>query len=346
MTEAVPLISVSGLTKHFKTKKKFGRPAKVLKAVDGVDLDIYRGQTLGLVGESGCGKSTLGRLILRLHDPTGGSIVYNGTAIEHFNNKEMRPYRRNMQIVFQDPYNSLNPRKTIFESVMDPLQIISGGSRSEQEKTAELIMEKVGLDKTQFHKYPHELSGGQRQRVVIARAIVVNPDFIVCDEPVSALDVSIRAQILKLMRNLQREKKMAYLFISHDLSVVRYLCDTVAVMYLGKIIETGSRVDIFNNPGHPYTQALISAIPVPDVDAVTDRIILKGDIPSPIDLPSGCRFRQRCPWADHECENTEPSLAAHDEGGHKTACLKAAEPHPLRGRPIEAAALREKEVTI
>jgi peptide/nickel transport system ATP-binding protein/oligopeptide transport system ATP-binding protein len=323
------LVSVSGLTKHFVYRKKFnGKPAALLKAVDGVDIDIYRGQTLGLVGESGCGKSTLGRLLLRLHKPNSGSIVYNGIHLENLNQKELRPLRRHIQIIFQDPYDSLNPRKTVFDSVLDPLNVIAAIPRPERNAAVEQIFHEVGLDESHYFKYPHELSGGQRQRVVIARAVVLNPDFIVCDEPVSALDVSIRAQILKLMIKLRQERKITYLFISHDLSVVRYLCDTVAVMYLGKIVEFGTRMEIFNNPAHPYTQALISAIPLPDVDVKIERTILEGDIPSPVDIPPGCRFRQRCRWAIPECARLEPSLNISISETHKSACFRAVEIQP------------------
>jgi peptide/nickel transport system ATP-binding protein/oligopeptide transport system ATP-binding protein len=332
MSKQKPLVSVSGLTKHFVYRKKFnGKPAALLKAVDGVDLDVYRGQTLGLVGESGCGKSTLGRLFLRLHTPNLGSIIYNGVHIEHLSQKELRPFRRHIQIVFQDPYDSLNPRKTVFESVRDPLNVIGTIGRQERNAAVERIFHEVGLDESYYFKYPHELSGGQRQRVVIARAVVLNPDFIVCDEPVSALDVSIRAQILKLLIGLRREKKMTYLFISHDLSVVRYLCDTVAVMYLGKIVEIGTRMEIFNNPAHPYTQALISAIPLPDVDVKVERTILDGDIPSLINIPAGCRFRQRCCWARPECAHAEPTLDISISETHKSACFRAGEIQPEAG---------------
>jgi peptide/nickel transport system ATP-binding protein/oligopeptide transport system ATP-binding protein len=320
-----PLVSAAALKKQFILKKNIrGRPERILKAVDGVDLEIFPGQAVGLVGESGCGKSTLGRLLLKLHEPTSGSIVFKGQRIEGYDYREMLPLRRGMQIIFQDPYDSLNPRKTVLESVMDPLGMLRDMGRSEKETAAEQTLRRVGLDESQFNKYPHELSGGQRQRAVIARAIIVNPDFVVCDEPVSALDVSIRSQILKLMKSLQEERRMAYLFISHDLSVVRYLCDTVMVMYLGKIIETGSKEAIFTEAAHPYTQALMSAIPIPDREVRMNRIILKGDIPSPINIPPGCRFRQRCPRADRECETREPELSAPDGGSHRTACFKSA----------------------
>jgi peptide/nickel transport system ATP-binding protein/oligopeptide transport system ATP-binding protein len=338
MADAVPLIRASGLKKYFIRGKKFRGRTETLKAVDGIDLSVYPGQILGLVGESGCGKSTLGRLLIGLHKPTAGSIVVNGGIhIENFRDREMRPLRCTMQIIFQDPYDSLNPRKPVIQSVMDPLGLVSFRSRADKEAAAELMLHKVGLDSSQFRKYPHELSGGQRQRVVIARAMAVDPAFILCDEPVSALDVSIRAQILKLMKRLQEERKMAYLFISHDLSVIRYLCDTVAVMYLGKIIEFGSRSAVFNNPVHPYTQALMSAIPIPDPDIRREQIILKGDIPSPVHIPHGCRFRQRCPHAEAACGFEEPALRACEEEEHRAACFKFAEPGCREFRPAAAA---------
>jgi peptide/nickel transport system ATP-binding protein/oligopeptide transport system ATP-binding protein len=315
----IPIVRASGLKKYFVRKKK------CLKAVDGVDLEIYPGQTLGLVGESGCGKSTLGRLLLKLAGSTEGRIFFDGIPIENYSDREMRPIRYRMQIVFQDPYNSLNPRKTIVESVMDPLRLIKSVSTAEREQRAVSMLREAGLDESQFRKYPHELSGGQRQRAVIARAMAVNPEFIVCDEPVSSLDVSIRAQILTLIKKLRDNHRMSCLFISHDLSVIRYLCDTVAVMYLGKIIEIGSRSEIFNNPVHPYTQALMSAIPIPDVDIKRNRLILKGDIPSPVNIPRGCRFRQRCPWPADGCGLEDPVLRPCGNAPgetHKAACTR------------------------
>jgi peptide/nickel transport system ATP-binding protein/oligopeptide transport system ATP-binding protein len=333
MKDAAPLLRAAELTKHFVLKKSMsGKALRVLKAVDSVNLEIFPAQAVGLVGESGCGKSTLGRLLLKLQESTSGEIQFKGNRIEHYGYREMLPLRRHMQIIFQDPYNSLNPRKTVIDSVMDPLRTIPGTSKENREDQAAQILRRVGLDESRFYKYPHELSGGQRQRVVIARAVIVNPDFVVCDEPVSSLDVSIRAQILKLLKILQKERKMAYLFISHDLSVVRYLCDTVLVMYLGKIIETGSKDDIFNAPAHPYTQALISAIPAPEpppkgnssgnIGQRANRIILQGDVPSPINLPPGCRFRQCCPYSSGECAAEDPPLTAIDGSSHKTACYK------------------------
>jgi oligopeptide/dipeptide ABC transporter ATP-binding protein len=278
---------------------------------------------LGLVGESGCGKSTLGRCLLRLYDLDQGEISYKGKHLEELSFSQMRPYRREMQMIFQDPYSALNPRMTIFQSVRAPLDAFRCGSKAERKERVEEMLRYVGLSQDQIYKYPHEMSGGQRQRAVIARAMVLEPAFVVCDEPVSALDASVRAQVLNLMKNIQRDKKPAYLFISHDLSVVRFLCDRVAVMYLGKIVEYGTRDEVFQHPAHPYTKALMSAIPVPDVDVETHRIVLRGDVPSPMAPPSGCRFHTRCPMATAECAQQAPELTDLG-GGHLAACLRAA----------------------
>lgn len=293
---------------------------KVLKAVDGVDLTIHEGEIVGLVGESGCGKSTFGRTILRLHSVTDGTICFDGKNIEKMSMKELRPIRRDMQMIFQDPYASLSPRMTIYDSVKAPLDVLEK-NLSDKEKEAKIvdILSTVGVTEQHMNKYPHELSGGQRQRVVIARAMITNPKFVVCDEPVSALDVSVRAQVLNLMKKLQRDTGVAYLFISHDLSVVKYICETVAVMYLGRIVEIASKKDLFDKPLHPYTQALMSAIPIPDIHVKQDRIILQGDIPSPVNPPRGCPFHTRCPYASENCMETVPTLK--DMGnGHKVAC--------------------------
>ena len=319
MTEKKSLLVVKDLKKYFSVKGGPGRKKLTLKAVDGVDLEVLSGETIGLVGESGCGKSTLGRAILSLHPATSGSIQFEGREIVGKNRKELRPYRQYMQIIFQDPYASLNPRKTIFETVKAPLDAYKLGTEEEKVKKTEEMLRFVGMGDYQFYKLPHELSGGQRQRVVIARAMILNPRFIVCDEPVSALDVSVRSQVLNLMKAAQRKTGVSYLFISHDMSVVRYLCDKVAVMYLGQIVEFGSKEQIFHQPLHPYTQALLSAIPVPDVEREKKRINLLGDVPSPLYPPSGCRFHNRCPFAAEACSSMEHQLT--DMGkGHLAAC--------------------------
>ena len=324
--EHAPLVKVEHLKKYFRLKSKFGDgKIKVLKAVDDVSLEVREGETVGLVGESGCGKSTLGRSLLRLHDITDGSVIFDGVDITRMKPKELRPLRPKMQMVFQDPYASLDPRKTIFQAVQAPLDALHS-HMSEEEKSAKVeeMLTFVGMGEYQFHKMPHELSGGQRQRVVIARSMVCHPKFIVCDEPVSALDVSVRSQVLNLMKDAQKEYGMAYLFISHDLSVVRYLCDRIVVMYLGKVVEEASKQELFDNAVHPYTKALLSAIPIPDVDVHTDRIILEGDVPSPIAPPPGCRFHTRCPHACDRCREEVPELRKINEN-HLVACHRAEE---------------------
>ncbi len=304
-----PLISVRGLKKHFIARSSLIPDKRVyLKAVDGVDLEIFPGQSLGLVGESGCGKSTLGRCLLGLYDVTEGTITFDGHEIQGLSSRQLRPYRQKLQMIFQDPYSSLNPRMTIFQSVKAPLDVFKLGTEEEKDEKVRQLLSYVGLEEEQIHKYPHEMSGGQRQRAVIARAMVMEPAFVVCDEPVSALDASVRSQVLNLMKQMQKDFGPAYLFISHDLSVVRYVCDTVAVMYLGRILETGTREDIFEKAAHPYTQALLSAIPIPDVDSKRSRIVLQGDVPSPLDPPRGCRFHTRCPMAQAICAQSEPEM--------------------------------------
>lgn len=300
-----PLLKIAGLKKHF-AEGNFHK--QVLKAVDGIDLEIYPGETVGLVGESGCGKSTMGRAVINLHSPTEGSVQFRGEEISRYNTRQMRPLRRQMQFIFQDPYASLDPRKTVFQLVKAPLDAFRVGTQKERNQKVADMLRFVGLNDYQFNKLPHELSGGQRQRVVIARTMVLEPAFVVCDEPVSALDVSVRAQVLNLMKKVQKDRDLAYLFISHDMSVVRYMCDKVAVMYLGRIVEFGTREDIFERPLHPYTKALLSAVPVPDVGNKRQRIILSGDVPSPLNPPSGCRFHTRCPHACEKCSQTECRL--------------------------------------
>lgn len=310
-----PLLEVKNLVKKFPIQGGlFSRTVNHVHAVSDVSFSIPRGETLGLVGESGCGKSTLGRCVLRLLEPTSGSIIFDGTDVTKLSKYELRKMRRRMQIIFQDPYASLNPRMTIGDILEEPLQIhkLFDSSASRKKRINELL-DLCGLRADVVHRYPHEFSGGQRQRICIARALAVEPEFIVCDEPVSALDVSIQAQILNLMMDLQKELKLTYLFISHDLKVVEYVSDQVAVMYLGKIAEKTSAENIYKLPRHPYTKALFSAIPLPDPDQKRDRIILPGDVPSPVNPPSGCYFHPRCPRfrekGDPICREKEPALA-------------------------------------
>ena len=319
------IIETVGLRKSFRVKQSnLATRKKELKAVDGISLKIPARAAVGLVGESGCGKSTFGRTVLNLIPPSGGEILFNGKKLDTHNKAMMREFRRNCQIIFQDPYASLNPRRTILDSVKFPLEVYKIGAEEERVAQAAELLKSVGLNEQQIYKYPHALSGGQRQRAVIARAMILDPKFIVCDEPVSALDVSIRSQVLNLMKELQRERNVAYLFISHDLSVVRYLCDAVAVMYLGRILEYGDKKQIFDHPTHPYTKALMSAIPIPDVDVKVERIILQGDVPNPVDPPSGCCFRTRCPYATEQCAQQIPQL--QDLGdGHQVACHRLRE---------------------
>ncbi len=290
-----------------------------VKAVDDISLNVIRGETLGLVGESGSGKSTLGRVILRLLDPTEGSIVFEDKDISTLNNRKMRPIRKDMQIVFQDPFASLNGKMSVQELIEEPLLVQTNLNRREREEKAISLLEKVGLRADARTKYPHEFSGGQRQRISIARALALNPKFIVCDEPVSALDVSIQAQVLNLMADLQEEFNLTYLFIAHDLSVVKHISDRVAVMYLGRIAELAPKKGLYETPLHPYTQALLSAVPTTDVTKKREKIILKGDLPSPSNPPTGCSFRTRCPKAHERCAIVRPDLTEVTEG-HFVAC--------------------------
>ncbi|MBX3299233.1 MAG: dipeptide ABC transporter ATP-binding protein [Acidobacteria bacterium] len=316
--EGEPLIEVRDLKKHFSAEGT----ADVVRAVDGVSFEIWQGETLGLVGESGCGKSTIGRSILRLHEPTSGSMTFDGTSVFGASNKELQRLRREMQIIFQDPYSSLDPRMSVGSIVSEPLKIHKIGTRAEQSDRVAELLKRVGLDPYYAKRYPHEFSGGQRQRIGIARALALNPRFIVCDEPVSALDVSVQAQVVNLLDDLQDELGLTYLFISHGLAVVEHISDRVAVMYLGKIVEICNADELYASPMHPYTKALLSAIPVPDPRQKRERIILKGDVPSPVDPPSGCRFRTRCPIASDECSSIEPDLREISQD-HFVACIKA-----------------------
>lgn len=313
-----PLIAIRDLKVHFDMGRR-----QIVKAVDGVTIDIYKGETLGLVGESGCGKSTLGRAILRLTDPTSGQVFYRNRDLAHLSAKEMREERRHLQIIFQDPYASLNPRMTVGQIVGEPLETFRLARGREAEQRVQELMETVGLSKRFIKRYPHEFSGGQRQRIGIARALAVDPDFIVADEPISALDVSIQAQIMNLLEQLKREKNLTYLFISHDLRAIRHVSDRVAVMYLGKLVEVADAKTIYREPLMPYTRALISAVPVPDPEVETrrQRIVLEGDVPSPMNPPFGCRFHTRCPYAIQACSEVEPPLV-EIKPDHFAACIR------------------------
>jgi oligopeptide transport system ATP-binding protein len=302
---------------------------KVVKAVDGVTLDIEKGETLGLVGESGCGKSTLGKALLRLTPITSGKVFYKGKDLAHASEREMREQRRYLQMIFQDPYASLNPRMTVGNIIGEPIRTFGLANGGSVEKKVQDLMETVGMSRRFIKRYPHEFSGGQRQRIGIARALAVDPEFIVADEPISALDVSIQAQIMNLMGQLQKEKSLTYLFISHDLRAVRHVADRVAVMYLGKIVELADGKEMYADPLMPYTKALISAVPVPDpaIEAKRERIILTGDVPSPINPPSGCRFHTRCPYAIADCKKTEPQLV-EIKPKHFAACIRISPEKP------------------
>jgi len=292
-----------------------------VKAVDGLDFDIYAGETLGLVGESGCGKSTTGRSILQLYKPTSGTVQFEGKDLVKMKGEELRKMRRQMQMIFQDPYASLNPRMTVGSIVSEPMEVHNIGTRSERLERVRELLQVVGLNPYFINRYPHEFSGGQRQRIGVARALAVNPSFIVCDEPISALDVSIQAQVINLLEDLQAQFNLTYLFIAHDLSVVRHISDRIAVMYLGKIMELADRDELYRNPMHPYTQALLSAVPIPDpvVEEKRKRIILEGDVPSPANPPKGCNFCTRCPKAMDVCREQEPVFKDYGDG-HWVAC--------------------------
>lgn len=316
-TEKKELLRVRSLVKHFPIDNS----DDVVQAVDGVSFDIFAGETLGLVGESGCGKSTVGRCILRLNEPTSGEVLFENQNVVALGNKEMQKLRREMQIIFQDPYASLNPRLNIFSIVCEPLKIHGIGGKTEQKERVADLLKKVGLDPDYMFRYPHEFSGGQRQRLGIARALALNPKFIIADEPVSALDVSVQAQVVNLLQDLQNEFGLTYLFISHGLAVVEHISQRVAVMYLGKIVEIAESKELYENPLMPYTKALLSAIPIPDPKIKRERIVLKGDVPTPINPPSGCRFRTRCPWAIEECARVIPELR-EIEPNHFAACIR------------------------
>lgn len=308
-TQAPVLIEVRNLKKHFPvTWGMSSRSKAYVKAVDGVSFILHRGETLGLVGESGCGKSTLGRTLLRLTEPTAGEVYFEGKNIFSLDHTQLRRLRREMQIIFQDPYASLSPRLTVGEIIGEPLKTHGVAKRVERMGRIHKLLEVVGLSSSHAHRYPHEFSGGQRQRIGIARALALNPKLIICDEPVSALDVSIQSQILNLLVDLQKEFRLTYIFIAHGLAVVRHISDRVGVMYLGKIVELADKQEIFTNSKHPYTEALMSAIPIPDPELRRERIVLEGDVPSPVNPPSGCRFHTRCSLSQSRCREVEPEL--------------------------------------
>ena len=314
------LLEVRHLSKRFPIQKSlFGKVQKELVAVDDVSFVLKAGETLGIVGESGCGKTTLGRAILKLHAPSGGKIIFKGEDITDYNIKKMRKHRTKMQIIFQDPYSSLPPRSTVGDILSEPVKVHGIVPKNEVKDYVLKLMDKCGLRDYYFERYPHEFSGGQRQRICIARALSVNPELVICDEPVSALDVSIQAQIINLLKELQRSMNLTYIFISHDLSVVKFISDKIGVMYLGSMVEFGTKEDIFANPLHPYTKALFSAIPNPDPDVKMNRIVLNGDIPSPTNPPKGCRFHTRCPNATERCKHECPAYKEYAPG-HFAAC--------------------------
>ncbi len=317
------LVQVVGLKKYFPITQGivFQRKIADVKAVDGLDFSIQRGETLGLVGESGCGKSTTGRTVLQLYSPTAGQVVFQGKDLTKLHGEDLRKMRRNMQMIFQDPYASLNPRMTVGDIIGEPLEVHNIAKGKEKKERVQELLSIVGLNPYFVNRYPHEFSGGQRQRIGVARALAVNPAFIVCDEPISALDVSIQAQIINLLEELQEKFHLTYLFIAHDLSVVRHISDRIAVMYLGKIVELTDRNALYANPLHPYTKALLSAVPIPDpiIEEKRERIILVGDVPSPVNPPSGCRFHTRCPLAIDICKRVDPEF--RDVGNnHWVAC--------------------------
>lgn len=321
MANADQLVQVTALQKYFPMRKGLFGEKAYLKAVDGVSFSIEKGKTLGLVGESGCGKTTVGRTMIRLYEPSGGEFNYNGDNVFAFQGAKLKKMKRKIQMIFQDPYASLNPRMTVGDIIGEPLEIHGLAGGTAKNKRVQQLLDMVGLLPDHANRFPHEFSGGQRQRIGIARALAVEPEFIICDEPISALDVSIQAQVVNMLEDLQNELGLTYLFIAHDLSMVRHISDRVAVMYLGKVVEIADSNEIYENPRHPYTQALLSAVPIPDPDKekAKQRIILAGDVPSPLNPPAGCRFRTRCAKAQERCAQLEPEIK-DIAPGHSVAC--------------------------
>ena len=324
MKEREVVLRAENVCKYFDVKDSLGRVVNHVKAVDGVNMELYKGEIYGMVGESGCGKSTFGRTLIRLLEPTDGRIELKGEDITHISEKKLRPYRKQVQMVFQDPYTSLNPRIRVGDMLMEVLKMHGVKDKSERMQTALETLNKVGLRQEHFYRYPHEFSGGQRQRIGLARALILKPEIIVCDEPVSALDVSIQAQVINLLKELRKSENLSYLFIAHDMSVVKYISDRIGVMYLGHLVEEASTDELFSNTLHPYSKALLSAVPDTDVHTKKERIRLIGDLPSPIDPPGGCVFHTRCPYATEMCNTDKPQLT-EVAPGHKVACLRCAE---------------------
>ena len=315
------LLETKDLQKHFPIKDFFGRKKQAVKAVDGITFQIRKGETFGLVGESGCGKSTLGRTLIRMYEPTGGQIIFDGEDNTKLEGAKLQPYHKRMQIIFQDPYSALDPHHNVEEIIREPMSLYTNASKSDIDEQIVELLKKVGMKADDMYKYAYEFSGGQRQRIGIARALAVKPEFLLCDEPISALDVSIQAQVVNMLEDLQEELGLTYLFVAHDLSMVRHISTRIGVMYLGKIVEIAESDELYDHPMHPYTEALLSAIPVadPELARSSKRKIIKGDLPSPMDVPGGCRFHTRCPYAKPECSQMEPPLVERTPG-HFVAC--------------------------